>query len=305
MMFGNERCKEIVENVCPYCGKVLLMNKRSFANHVRWCKANPKYEEILASTKSKISKSLKKESNIRKERILYCVVCGKEYTIICSNSELEKGKYRKTCSKECAHNLTCKNTNNELKNKKISNALSGRKYDKDKTSYEKLTDKKIVCLYCGKEFITRRSRKYCSQTCARRDRYSKNKDIKKEYKNKCNFIFALNEFPDEYDFSLVEKFGWYKAKNHGNNLNGVSRDHIFSCENGYNELIDPYLISHPANCQLLKHSDNSSKYTKSDISFDELLERIRIWHDKYGVYENKIDYTFFKRNNISFKEYNL
>ena len=47
----------IVENVCPYCGKHLLMNKKSFANHVRWCKSNPKYEEIRknASEKSRIS----------------------------------------------------------------------------------------------------------------------------------------------------------------------------------------------------------------------------------------------------------
>lgn len=292
MCFGNERCKEIVENVCPYCGQVLLMNKRSFANHVRWCKANPRYEEILASTKSKISKSLKKDCNIPKERILHCVVCGKEYTVMCSNSELEKGKYRKTCSSHCAALLSDMHTDKKIKNEKISKTLT-----KKKDIYK--------CQYCGKTFLSSVKRKYCCRHCAAKGRFLKNKSFKKEYKLCCTFCFALNEFSNEYDFSLIEKYGWYKAKNHGNNLNGVSRDHIFSCENGYNELIDPYLISHPANCQLLRHSDNSSKYIKSDISFDELLERIRIWHDKYGVYENKIDYTFFKRNNILFKEYNL
>ena len=46
MGFGNDRCKEIVENICPYCNEKLIMNKRSFANHVRWCKKNPRYEEI-------------------------------------------------------------------------------------------------------------------------------------------------------------------------------------------------------------------------------------------------------------------
>ena len=34
MGFGNDRCKEIVENICPYCNEKLIMNKRSFANHV-------------------------------------------------------------------------------------------------------------------------------------------------------------------------------------------------------------------------------------------------------------------------------
>ena len=45
--FGNNTCKEIVENVCPYCQEHLIMNKRSFANHVGWCKQNTKYYEKI------------------------------------------------------------------------------------------------------------------------------------------------------------------------------------------------------------------------------------------------------------------
>lgn len=127
MCFGNERCKEIVENVCPYCGQVLLMNKRSFANHVRWCKANPRYEEILASTKSKISKSLKKDCNIPKERTLQCVVCGKEYTVMCSDNGMEKGCYRKTCSSHCAALLSDMHTDKIAKMKNYQKFLQRKK----------------------------------------------------------------------------------------------------------------------------------------------------------------------------------
>lgn len=41
----------IVENICPYCECHLLMNKKVFANHVRWCKSNPKFIEKIVSLK--------------------------------------------------------------------------------------------------------------------------------------------------------------------------------------------------------------------------------------------------------------
>lgn len=42
-----------IEKKCPYCGETQYMNIKSYANHVRWCKKNPKYEEILQNTKEK------------------------------------------------------------------------------------------------------------------------------------------------------------------------------------------------------------------------------------------------------------
>ena len=88
------------------------------------------------------------------------------------------------------------------------------------------------------------------------------------------YKYLLNSYPEEFDFSLIEKYGWYKAKNRGNNLNGVSRDHIYSRDKGFENLIDPYIISHPANCQLLIHTDNESKNCKCDMSIEELVEFI-------------------------------
>ena len=67
MVFGNDKCKEVVENICPYCGEKLIMNKRSFANHIRWCKSNPNYEKINNGyiknlLKAKPSKKIKRNN---------------------------------------------------------------------------------------------------------------------------------------------------------------------------------------------------------------------------------------------------
>lgn len=106
------------------------------------------------------------------------------------------------------------------------------------------------------------------------------------YRQLCLFKFSLNDYPDKFDFSLIEKYGWYKAKNRGNNLEGVSRDHMFSVYEGYQNGILPYYISHPANCQLLPHKLNNTKKSNSSITFEELLKRIEEWNKKYGKVAN-------------------
>ena len=54
----------IVENICPYCECHLLMNKKVFANHVRWCKSNPKFIEKNSKFKEKLSNSLKLKNTL-------------------------------------------------------------------------------------------------------------------------------------------------------------------------------------------------------------------------------------------------
>jgi hypothetical protein len=105
---------------------------------------------------------------------------------------------------------------------------------------------------------------------------------KHAYRLECQFNFALNEYPEKFDFDLVRQNGWYKAKNRGDNIGGVTRDHLFSIEEGYANNIPSEHIRHPANCQLLVFSENASKGKKSAISYDELLERIKNWsHNEY------------------------
>lgn len=41
--------------------------------------------------------------------------------------------------------------------------------------------------------------------------------------------------------------------------------------------IDPEIMKHPANCQLLLHSNNIKKNSKSNISLNDLIEKIKHW----------------------------
>ena len=97
------------------------------------------------------------------------------------------------------------------------------------------------------------------------------------YRQLCKFKFSLKEFPNEFDFKLIETHGWYKPKNRGNNLNGVSRDHMFSVKMGYDLNISPYYISHPSNCKLMIHNENSKKHSNSTITIDELYNMVNSW----------------------------
>jgi hypothetical protein len=103
------------------------------------------------------------------------------------------------------------------------------------------------------------------------------------YRPSCKFNFNLDDYKDEFDFTLIEKYGWYKPTNRGNNLGGVSRDHMYSVGEGFKNKIDPKIISHPANCRLMKHNENNSKNNICSITLDELLERIKLFENKYKI----------------------
>lgn len=107
---------------------------------------------------------------------------------------------------------------------------------------------------------------------------------KQKYKACASFRFSLNSYSSEFEFELIEKYGWYKAVNNGNNLKGVSRDHIFSVKEGMKQNINPFLLSHPVNCQLMVHTKNMSKGKKCGITVDELIVKIKEWNEKYGEY---------------------
>jgi predicted nucleic acid-binding Zn ribbon protein len=140
------------------------------------------------------------------------------------------------------------------------------------------------CIICNSK--TTGKRKTCSDICYGLFR-RRNADISKKtalqmYRAKCAFKFNVYDYPEEFDLYLIEEYGWYKASNRGNNLNGISRDHIVSVRYGFDNNIDPAILAHPANCQLLPHSENSSKHSNSDITLEELYQKIKLWDEKYG-----------------------
>ena len=82
------------------------------------------------------------------------------------------------------------------------------------------------------------------------------------YRWKVGFKFNVYDYPTYFDLSLIEKFGWYSASNRCGNLNGISRDHLYSVYDDFINRIDFSIISHPANCKLVLHRDNQKKKVK-------------------------------------------
>lgn len=229
----------------------------------------------------KVSKTLKSKTIEDYEKNMkYCLNCGKPIpyekrrNIYCSHScSASKNNVKK---KGLKYNIS----DDGLKNLKIaaSKTLKIKNIEKYIKDYEK---KPSHCINCGKTFKYKfRNRKFCDMNC-KKEYYEKNRTEIQQYLKECEFNFSLNDYPEEFDFDLIRKHGWYKAKNHGDNLNGVSRDHMFSRMEGFRQKIDPKIISHPANCQLVCHNDNSSKCDKCSITLEKLLEKINNWNKKY------------------------
>jgi hypothetical protein len=104
------------------------------------------------------------------------------------------------------------------------------------------------------------------------------------YRPLCEFKFNLSDYPNEFDFKLIENHGWYSPTNKKNNLSGVSRDHMYCVRDGFINKINPEIIKHPANCKLMIHNENNKKGHTNTITIGELLERIKWWNLKYGEY---------------------
>lgn len=166
---------------------------------------------------------------------------------------------------------------------RLSHSLETRKKISESIRQEPIHK---TCIGCNKLFLKiRTNQKFCCAKCSvdfRSELRRKSRPALTNYRSDCSFKFNLANYPNEFDFTLVEQFGWYRAKNRGNNLNGISRDHIVSVKYGFDNKIDPKIISHPANCQLIRHNENVSKGVKCKISFPQLLEKIELWNKKYG-----------------------
>lgn len=140
------------------------------------------------------------------------------------------------------------------------------------------------CLFC--EELTTKP-KFCSMSCAAK--YNNHLRVKpeiymkqrKEYVEQAKFKFNLGDYPNEFDLKLLIKLGMYKPKL--NNTGALSRDHMYSITDGFNNKVDPRWLSHPANCELMPHKENNKKNSNSSITINQLMERIEQWHKKYGV----------------------
>ena len=216
----------------------------------------PNFPLICEKSSNKIKNSLTQDKKLEEK------VCGE-----CNTTHYKPGIF---CSQSCSTSF--------------SNRKKGKRSEKTKNKISQSLRKTIslkYCLTCNEPYLTKRYiRKYCSNKCARYSIkvYKIYDDAKLQYTSDCQFKFNLGKYPNEFDFNLIEKFGWY---NPVNNNNGVSRDHMISIKYGYENNIDPRIISHPANCKIMKQNNNASKGSDCSISLDELLNRIEEWNIKY------------------------
>lgn len=263
------------DRTCKYCNSLFPNEEgKVFANHVRWCDKNfTNGDKGATKCSQKTIERFQKEFGEIKEYDVTCQRCAAHFIV----KEREKRHPERSvyfCSRSCANS---RGVRTEGFKQKVSSRLSGRFVS------ERITK---TCESCNKNFdvtLYNENKKYCSSGCFRKFRYKNvDKDGLKYYRQLCSFRFNLADYPDEFDFSLVERHGWYAAKNRGNNLNGVSRDHMVSVSYGYQNGIDPSIISHPANCRLLVHNDNVSKKEKCSCTLEDLLIRIQVWNKKYS-----------------------
>lgn len=193
--------------------------------------------------------------------------------------------------KQCSNDLPFEKRDNNFCNTSCSAIYTNARkdYTKIKTGPVKKSPKlyKHLCKFCGIQFENaKKHQECCSNRCSivmRNANARSKRSALANYRADCAFKFSLKDYPDEFDFSLIESHGWYKAKNHGNNLTGVSRDHMISVRYGFDNNIPAEHLSHPANCKLVTQSENSSKRTQNSITYEELLSRIDKWNKKYTV----------------------
>lgn len=271
--------------ICGFCKNTFdVTNGRIFSNHVRWCDKNPEKQRIFLDFSKKVKQL---SSGKRKDFQVSCKKCGKEFTV---NEIISKHPQKQMyhCSRKCANS---KKHSEETKRKQSDAAKKYAELHFPKYTY--------TCLFCGKinetKSINKSLKKHCNNECRINDRRKTiGPETLEEYRRKCKFKFGLSDYPEEFDFKLLEKYGFYKPSNKGNNINGVSRDHIISVRFGYDNGIDPGIISHPANCQLMVHSENISKLIKCDLTLEQLMHKIHQWDSKYKKtspgYE--IDHTY-------------
>jgi hypothetical protein len=110
---------------------------------------------------------------------------------------------------------------------------------------------------------------------------------KGEYSYSCRFRFGISSYPNWFTSAseLITKHGWYStpgSRKGIKNTNGISRDHVYSITDGWLNNIPPAIIRHPANCELIQHTENQSKHKKSKITIEELYQRIKQFNLIYG-----------------------
>jgi len=204
-----------------------------------------------------------------------CENCDKSH-----NDNYGSGRF---CSSKCARGFSTKAKRKEINEKVSKTLMGGTHHYRGKPG--KFTLEKN-CIFCDSLFITKTKntikQKFCSFNCWQNN-IRLYKTAFEIYKIKCKFMFNVYNYPNYFDIEILNKYGWYSAFNKGNNKNGISRDHIYSIKDGFVNGVACEIISHPANCRLISHTENQKKSFYSSISLEELKIKILKFDLEHGV----------------------
>jgi hypothetical protein len=176
-------------------------------------------------------------------------------------------KRRRFCNHSCATSFK----NSDINNKRRTNNTRFIPFTMKSRFYG--PPKPRCCPGCQIKFIPKYSgHKACRAAC------SDAKNRKAVYRLQCRFKLNPKDHADLYDFDLIRSNGWYSASNSkaGHNPDGVTWDHLYRIEEGFKNHVDPEIMNHPANAEMITWKDNFNRKS-SQITLDELKLRIDKW----------------------------
>jgi hypothetical protein len=292
---------------CQICKKHLISKK----SKILCGECYNKKHKIICITCNKICEFIPHHYIKLNEKTFKCKQCklrgignpnyGKKWsdTKKIEQSNLIKSKVNENYKLNCSKGMKGKIVSEETK--KLKNDTMLKKYGKLSFSsgHSELTKKKIGLK--SKEKFT--------------DDYTKK--IRKI--NEDRGVWISKDKKDDYTFYRESSnwkkliineniIGYEKLKTHkmydknNRNKNSLVRDHMFGRKNGFDLGVFPEILRHPANCQLITHSENIKKAKKDNdsiISLDELFIKIKNWSFYYEEHEKCI--TFVERYEKSFR----
>lgn len=212
----------------------------------------------------------------------------------CNNILIYKKRHNKFCSSSCSASYTVKRRTFSTQNKKKEHTCSI--CESKFLGSIHLSKNNRICNRCRdihRVIIVGPYTPIYKNTCKKtniifyyhkRKKYHPTTDLsRREYYDACRFTFSLKHTPGIENISLIEEIGWFSNKKTSHNINGASRDHMYSVSDGWQNNIDPNIISHPANCTIMSHAENRAKNFRSSITLPELHIRINNYDNKFGA----------------------
>lgn len=263
----NVRCSCIITKK-----EINVSNLDRFQSKLIRCKQCP---QLIIPSKTFCSSSCsatynninRKDTTLGKTKNIICYRCNNYLVEVSVHAPISSAK----CEK--CKNIIQKEKNFIQKEKRINKSLNPTVQNEKSLIYHSIVGEYSPlfinkCHHCNIKYVSRVRRKYC--------------DIHKEYysesaKSGYKFTFNVYDFPELFDVNLIEQYGFYQPnERHNKKINkfGVSRDHRVSINEAIRNNYDPYYISHPLNCEIMLHSDNNKKKTKSSITYDELVKLV-------------------------------